>query len=276
VQDPEKSSTRPIGQPTRGKTARNRLRRVDIFLTRYDRKLITRTDGDYQNAWFVDLGYGAEPYTTLESADRLRKHNPNLKMLGVEIVAERVETAKPFADELTQYRLGGFNLPLESGEQVRAIRAFNVLRQYEEAEVEAAHQLLVEQMLPGGLLIEGTSDALGRVWAANILRRRSDLQESDYEGLVFSTNFRWGFEPEMFQPVLPKNFIHRVLPGEAIYEFFSDWKESALEKVGYKEFGLRQWFVESAEALAAKGYRIDTRKKMLDSGFLVWKELIRV
>lgn len=81
---------------------------------------------------FVDLGYGFDPRTTLESASRLRKSNPNLKILGAEIDKERVEAALPFADEKTFFRLGGFNLPLQSGEHVRLIRAFNVLRQYEE------------------------------------------------------------------------------------------------------------------------------------------------
>jgi hypothetical protein len=165
--------------------------------------------------------------------------------------------------------LGGFNLPLKAGEKVRAIRAFNVLRQYQEDEVDGVHTLLVQQILPGGLVIEGTSDPLGRIWVANLLRK-SGRDEPRLEGLVFSTNFRWGFEPGMFQPVLPKNFIHRVVPGELIHDFMQDWKNAADQTVGYRQFGLRQWFVESAEALAGKGYPIDTRKKMLKGGYLVW------
>jgi hypothetical protein len=160
---------------------------VDIFLTRYDLKLLRRLDGDFQTAWFVDLGYGEEPFTTLESAARLRKHNPTLPLLGVEIVPERVEMAEPYADELTQFRLGGFNLPLKQGERVRIIRAFNVLRQYHEDEVEEAHIMLVKQLLPGGLVIEGTSDPLGRVWVANLLRK-TESNNPLMEALVFSTN----------------------------------------------------------------------------------------
>lgn len=245
---------------------------MDIFLIRYAPKVITRNDAETQNAWFVDLGYGAEAFTTLESAARLRKHNPNLRLLGVEIVPERVEAALPFEDALTNFRLGGFNLPLKAGEKVRAIRAFNVLRQYEEDEVADAHQLLVEQLMPDGLLIEGTSDPLGRIWVANILRKHGlGQQRPEIEALVFSTNFRWGFEPGMFQPVLPKNFIHRMVPGEAIFNFMEEWKAAAHETIGYKEYGLRQWFVASAEVLAQRGFQIDSRKKMLKSGFLIWK-----
>jgi hypothetical protein len=68
---PKAPPKRPLGEPTRGKTARNRLRRVDNFLAMYDPSLLRRSDGDFAGAWVVDLGYGEEPWTTLESAARL-------------------------------------------------------------------------------------------------------------------------------------------------------------------------------------------------------------
>ena len=125
----ERVSKKPEGQPTRGKTASNRLRRVDNFLLLYEPSLLTRTDGSFADSLFVDLGYGFDARTTLESAARFRRLNPDLKILGVEIEKERVEAALPYADEKTFFRLGGFNLPLKEGEHVRLIRAFNVLRQ---------------------------------------------------------------------------------------------------------------------------------------------------
>ena len=84
--------------------------------------------------------------------------------------------ALPYADELTHFRLGGFNVPLRqradgSTETVRLIRAFNVLRQYEESEVPAAWSMLAHSLLPGGLLVEGTSEPFGRLWVANLLRK---------------------------------------------------------------------------------------------------------
>ena len=105
-------SKKPIGLPTRGKTASNRLRRVDNFILLYEPSLLTRTDGLFQRSMFVDLGYGFDPRTTLESAERFRRVNPNLPILGVEIDKERVDAALPYADERTHFRLGGFNLPL--------------------------------------------------------------------------------------------------------------------------------------------------------------------
>jgi hypothetical protein len=167
----QRVSKKPEGQPTRGKTASNRLRRVDNFILLYEPSLLTRRDGLFARALFVDLGYSFEARTTLESASRFRGVNPDLPILGVEIEKERVEAALPFADEKTFFRLGGFNLPLKEGEHVHLIRAFNVLRQYEEKDFAPAYERLADYVLPGGLMIEGTSNPFGSIWCANVARK---------------------------------------------------------------------------------------------------------
>ncbi|MBI5294010.1 MAG: hypothetical protein HY869_00930 [Chloroflexi bacterium] len=280
-----------MGLPTRGKTASNRLRRVDNFALLYEPSLLTRTDGLFRDSLFVDLGYGFDARTTLESASRFRRVNPNLKILGVEIDKERVEAALPFADDKTFFRLGGFNLPLRTGEHVRLIRAFNVFRQYEEKDFAPAYEILAQRVLPGGLMIEGTSTPFGQLWSANVVRRvlesdgyvphsgmpsssqkqASGIQGWDFEALVFSTNFRLGFDVEEFQTILPKNYIHHVVAGEPIHDFFEAWKRAAAEAVGAKVYGLRQWFSAAAEGLAARGYKIDLHKKWLSKGWLIWR-----
>jgi hypothetical protein len=239
-------SKKPEGQPTRGKTASNRLRRVDNFLLLYEPSLLTQTDGLFADSLFVDLGYGFDARTTLESAARFRCVNPDLKILGVEIEKERVEAALPHADEKTFFRLGGFNLPLKAGEHVRLIRAFNVLRQYEEKDFSPAYERLAQYVLPGGLMIEGTSMPYGQIWAANVVRKEERGQWK-FEALVFSTNFRMGVDIEEFQTVLPKNLIHHVVPGEPIYDFFEAWKRSAAETAAMKTYGPRQWFIAAGE-----------------------------
>src|SRR5512145_1796470 len=241
-------SKKPEGQPTRGKTAANRLRRVDNFTLLYEPWLLTRTDGLFARALFVDLGYGFDARTTLESATRFRGVNPELPILGVEIEKDRVEAALPYGDEKTFFRLGGFNLPLQEGEHVRLIRAFNVLRQYDEKDFAPAYERLAQYVLPGGLMIEGTSTPYGQVWCANVARRTIDHGPWTMEALVFSTNFRLGFEITDFQAVLPKNHIHHVVPGEPIHDFFEAWKASAAETAAMKTYGLRQWFIHTAEA----------------------------
>jgi hypothetical protein len=265
------ATRKPLGVITRGKTADNRLRRVDNFVLLYDSALLTRRDGEFSDALFVDLGYGFDPRTTLESAARFRKINPDLRILGVEIDKERVEAAQPFADARTFFRLGGFNLPLEKNERVRLIRAFNVLRQYEEKDFTPAYQTLAPYILAGGLMIEGTSNPHGSIWVANAARKMENGSWK-MEALVFSTNFHLGFEVEEFQTILPKNYIHRMTPSEEIHDFFEAWKRAAAEASHVKTFGLKQWFAASAENLAQKGYKIDLHKKWLSKGWLVWKK----
>ena len=266
-----RTSKKPEGQPTRGKTAANRLRRVDNFILLYEPSLLTRTDDLFADAMVVDLGYGFDARTTLESAARFRRVNPNLKILGVEIDKERVEAALLFADEKTFFRLGGFNLPLKEGEHARLIRAFNVLRQYDENDFAPAYERLAQYVLPGGLIIEGTSTPYGQIWAANLVRKL-ESGEWRFEALVFSTNFRPGFDVEEFQTILPKNLIHHVIKGEPIYEFFEAWKQSAKEMASFKTYGARQWFITAAESLVRRGYKVNLQRKFLSRGYLVWEQ----
>jgi hypothetical protein len=147
-------SKKPEGQPTRGKTASNRLRRLHNFILLY-------------------------------------------------------------ADERTFFRLGGFNLPLKEGEHVRLIRAFNVLRQYEEQDFAPACERLAQYVLPGQPIYDffeawKQSAAEASAWTSSgtnlpilaSLKRRVFPHVWDYDGLV----------PERRQDeeVDPHSFIHRT------------------------------------------------------------------
>ena len=142
--------------------------------------------------------------------------------------------------------------------------------QYEEKDFAPAYEQLAQYVLPGGLMIEGTSTPYGQIWSSNV-GRRTEAGSWRMEALVFSTNFRLGFEITDFQAVLPKNYIHHVIPGEPIYDFFEAWKHSAAETAALKTYGLRQWFVHAAEALAQKGYKVNLQKKFLARGYLIWE-----
>lgn len=271
----------PRGHATRGKTAANRLRRIDVLTALYDPWLIRRTDGAFAAAWLVDLGFGETAATTLEMAARLRRLNPSLRVLGVEIDRSRVAAAQPYADARTAFRHGGFVLPLSRGdgppEAVRLVRAMNVLRQYDEAEVAAAHRTLVGQLLPGGLVLEGTSDPTGRRWVVNVLRRTDGAPDapapSPVEALVFGTNFAAGFDPADFRAVLPKSQIHRVVPGEPIAAFLAAWAGAWRTAGGAgRPWGPRWAFGRAAHALSAAGYDVDVRPTLLDRGILVWRQ----
>jgi hypothetical protein len=276
---PRAAPRKPEGQPTRGKTHANRLRRVDNFLARYDPGLLRRDFGAWAQAAVVDLGYGAEALTTLEMAARLRKFNPALPVVGVEIDPERVAAAQSFADARTHFRLGGFNLPLArtadgAGESARLIRAFNVLRQYDEEAVAPAWDRMGRYLIPDGLLVEGTSDPFGRLWVANLLRKQDERLR--YEALVFSIRLQEGFSPVDFQAVLPKNLIHRMTPGEPIHAFFDAWMLARRITAPVQTWGARQWFAASAQELSLQGWQVDVRTAWLRSGYLILRSLDRL
>jgi hypothetical protein len=259
---------RPLGQVTRGKTAPNRLRKTDTFLAVAYPEFV-------RHMLYVDLGYGAYPVTSVETLHRLRRLNPRVRVLGVEIDPARVAEARPFAEPGLEFRLGGFNLPLRAGEEVSVIRAFNVLRQYEEGEVEKALRALRASLASGGLILEGTSDPLGRLLTFNLYQATPHSEEGVGGGLerialVLAPTLRADFLPRQFQAVLPKNFIHHAEPGGLIDRFFAVWHAAwqyARARVGAG--GPRFVFYYTALRLASHyGYALDGRPALLRRGFL--------
>jgi hypothetical protein len=253
---------RPLGQPTRGKTAPNRLRKTDTFLAIAYPELVRRMPGLY-----VDLGYGFYPITSVETLARLRRLNPSLQVLGVEIDPERVAAAQPYAAEGLSFRLGGFKLPLLAGERASVIRAFNVLRQYDEESVAAALRALSAALTPGGLIVEGTSDPMGRLLTFNLYQQQSGGLART--ALVLAPTLRADFQPRQFQAVLPKNFIHHAEPGGAIDRFFVAW-QAAWQHARGQAHDPRQVFAVAARRLVEHyGYGLDRRPALLRRGFLV-------
>ncbi|BAS07378.1 hypothetical protein AHiyo4_08000 [Arthrobacter sp. Hiyo4] len=129
VSAPHGGSGRPVGNVTRGTTNPNRMRRVDRWLTGPQAwRLRAAVD-----PLVVDLGYGATPATAVELFERLGAVRPDMRLIGIEIEPERVRIAKALERPGLSFQVGGFELPLP-GRPV-LVRAFNVLRQYEEADV---------------------------------------------------------------------------------------------------------------------------------------------
>ena len=260
----------PAAHETRGKTTQQRLRRLDQFLAAYDPALLGRP-----GAVAVDLGYGRVPITTIEWFRRVKGVHPDVRMIGVEREVERINAAKAMlTEELVDsglgFRLGDFQLPIETGESVVLCRAMNVLRQYEESAAVAAHSQVVAQLADGGLLAEGTSNPLGRTMVVALLRNRGGAVVS--EGLLFACSLRESVEPRSFQAVLPKHLIHRVVPGQAIHSFFDAWDRAAAATRGQAEFGHRQHFVAAAEALSHRVDGVDVRRSWLRNGWLLWRQ----
>ena len=259
-------SKQPLGQATRGKTADNRLRSLDIFLLACEPGLLRRRD----DSAFVDLGFGFDPRTTLESAGRLRALNPRLDVVGVEIDPERVAGARPFEDTRTRFVRGGFDYRWPR--PARVLRAMNVLRQYPAEAVPDAWAELGAHLAPGGLLIEGTSDPLGRLVVVNLLRRVGGGLR--HEGLLFFARPTVDFSPLDYRAVLPKDQIHRVQPGEDIHRLLHRWDEAWRRAGVLAPFGVRQVFREAARQLA-QSEPLDRRRWLARSNYILWNEHVR-
>ncbi|MGC4962968.1 class I SAM-dependent methyltransferase [Gordonia sp. DT218] len=191
-----------VGRVTRGTTNINRLRRVDRWMVHDD--VVVRALSDVPQPIVVDLGYGARPDTAVEMALRLRKVAPGLQMVGLEIDPERV--VEPRAG--VRFALGGFEL---AGLTPHLVRAFNVLRQYDEDEVAAAWAQMQAALAPGGLIVEGTCDEIGRrcCWVL--------LDADGPRTLTLCWSPEHTERPSELAERLPKVLIHRNVPGEPVH-----------------------------------------------------------
>lgn len=241
---------KPVGRITRGTTAPNRLRRVDRWVLHYECSRL-RSLG---NATVVDLGYGATPITALELRDRLHQHvSSQIKVVGIEIDPSRVEQAQELADDSLSFIKGGFEIPTEN--PVAMIRALNVLRQYEEAEVIPAWERMARNLLTDGLIIDGTCDEIGRraVWVAV---RKTESNQIEPKSLTISVHLQSLEKPSDIAPRLPKILIHRNIPGEKIYEVLTQLDEAWIKTAGVHTFGARQHWMAAIEFAKQNGLQI--------------------
>jgi hypothetical protein len=200
----------------------------------------------------VDLGYGATPVTAVELATRLARVRPDVRVLGLEIDPDRVAAAQPAADppRLTFAR-GGFEL---AGARPAIVRAANVLRQYDEAAAISAWATLSAGLATGGVLVEGTSDEIGRrsCWVL--------LDERGPRSLTFACRVESIDRPSDLAERLPKALIHRNVPGEAIHRFLQAFDAAWSSAAPVSAFGPRQRWIAAAAGLAAGGWPVDARR----------------
>ncbi|GAA2872211.1 hypothetical protein Acy02nite_43770 [Actinoplanes cyaneus] len=228
---------KPVGAITRGTTNPNRLRRVDNFIAYRCRDLLTAAAVPL----VVDLGYGATPVTAVELRGRLAAAvRPDVAVVGLEIDPARVGAALPFADPpRLEFRRGGFEL---AGLSPVVVRAFNVLRQYAEDEVDAAWRQMTGT---GALLVEGTCDELGRVatWAV--------VKAGVPSTLTLSARLADLEHPAVFAERLPKALIHHNVPGHPVHELLRAlgraWETEATP------FGPRQRWLATARRMRDEG-----------------------
>lgn len=235
---------KPQGSVTRGTTNPNRLRRVDRYIASLP---IVKKSG----AVVVDLGFGASPITAIELLARLKKINPSVRVVGIEIERERVERALPMASESLDFLHGGFETPLPDGLiNADLIRAFNVLRQYNESEVSSAWKLMQSRLSSDGVLIDGTCDEIGRVscWVT--------LDKFAPKVLTISLRLSGLDLPSKVAERLPKILIHKNVPGEKIYDYLLALDTSWQNHSGIGVFGSSQRWIAVCKDLRKQGWPI--------------------
>ena len=231
---------RVLGLATRGTTAPQRLRRVDRWLTAVHGGLLRAAAAPL----VVDLGYGASPVTTVELHARLRAVRPDVQVVGLEIDPERVEAARGAEAEGLRFARGGFEL---AGLRPLVVRALNVLRQYEEADAARAWAVLRGGLAPGGVLLEGTCDELGRraAWLAG--------SAEGPRALVLAAHLPSLDRPGALAERLPKSLIHRNVPGEPVHALLAELDTAWERAAPYAVYGPRQRWVVACEGLAWPG-----------------------
>lgn len=240
--------SRPIGTVTRGTTNPNRLRRQDRWLAGPQG---WRLRAERTAPIVVDLGYGASPITALELHERMGLVRNDVRVVGIEIEPSRVALGQALAKQLGReglsFRRGGFEVPLD-GERATVIRAANVLRQYDEADVPAAWARLCERLTPNGIVLEGTCDELGRLSTWVALDRSGPIS--------FTVSYRLGglADPMDIAPRLVKALIHRNVPGERIHDFLTSLSQAWAINAPLANHGARQRFIASAALLKAQGW----------------------
>jgi hypothetical protein len=236
-----------VGSSTRGTTNPNRLRRVDNWIARRFAALLA----DAVDPLVIDLGYGETPITAVELRSRLAKVRADVRVVGLEIDPVRVSAAQPAADPpgLTFAR-GGFEL---AGLRPAVVRAFNVLRQYDESAVAGSWATMIAGLAPDGVIIEGTCDELGRLatWIA--------IGADGPRTLTLASRLSTLERPATFAERLPKALIHHNVPGTPVHAYLSALDTAWTNSASIGVFGPRQRWIAAVSALVAAGWPIVDR-----------------
>lgn len=199
----------------------------------------------------IDLGYGRLPVTTLELAARLRAIRPDVRVVGLEIDPERVQVARAAADGGAEFALGGFEL---AGLKPVLVRAFNVLRQYPEDAVADAWHTMQTRLAPGGVLVDGTCDELGRLGCWVLLDRDGPVS------LTLACDPRAIERPSDLAERLPKILIHHNVPGQPIHALLDSADRAWAAAAGQSVFGPRARWRAMLESLRIQGIPVEPQR----------------
>jgi hypothetical protein len=203
----------------------------------------------------IDLGYGALPVTTLELAARLRMVRADVRVVGLEIHPDRVVPPR----DGVEFGLGGFEL---AGMRPVLVRAFNVLRQYPVETVPDAWSAMQEQLAPGGLIVDGTCDELGRRCSWVLLDAAQPVS------LTLACDPFAIDRPSDLAERLPKVLIHHNVDGQPIHALLTAADRAWASVAGHGVFGPRVRWRAMLDLLRDNGFSVEPARRRMRDGVL--------
>jgi hypothetical protein len=176
----------------------------------------------------------------------------DIVVVGIEIDPDRVHDAQPLTRPGLTFIRGGFEL---AGRSPLLVRAFNVLRQYAESDVQPAWSTMLAAMDRQGILVEGTCDEIGR--RATWITAYAEDQTPGYpvipRTLTFSTHLASLETPSDLAERLPKCLIHRHVPGERVHALLAALDRAWARSAAMAPFGPRQRWLTAMQAARDAG-----------------------
>ena len=232
---------------TRGTTNPNRLRRVDNWIAVHAAPICSR---DAADPLVVDLGLRRDARSPRSScATGWRRVRPDVRG-GRRRRSTRPGSPPPHRPRTrpaSTFARGGFEL---AGLRPAVVRAFNVLRQYDEGEVDRGLGGDAAALAPGGALVEGTCDELGRL-ASWVL-----LDGAGPRTLTLAARLSTWTHPATLAERLPKALIHHNVPGEPVHALLHTLDKAWRDAAPYATFGPRQRWLRAAAAVRAAGWPV--------------------
>lgn len=106
------------------------------------------------------------------------------------------------------------------------------------------------RLSPEGILVEGTSDEIGRIssWVT--------LDSNKPQFFTISLRLAGLDQPSKVAERLPKVLIHKNTPGNKIFDYLIDLDSAWAKSSSFAVFGSAQRFIQTAKLMQQSGWKI--------------------
>jgi hypothetical protein len=114
---------------------------------------------------------------------------------------------------------------------------------------------MLARLAPGGLVVDGTCDEIGRraAWVA--------LEAGGPVSLTLSVRLAGLGRPSDVADRLPKVLIHRNVPGEPVHAFLAALDDAWVRSAPHGGFGVRQRWTAAVSSLRSDGWPLLDRPR---------------